>query len=264
MAEIRRTFVIPSSVKETDTMDTTDASKMKNMLFADFMIHWLDVIKPNVTLNTFSGYNMNVKKIIAPYFREKGVTLGNLQPADIQKFYSERLKVVKANSVQKYHANIRKALTYAVKMDYIQVNPIFKVEKPKKNAFIGSFYSVEEIEKLFEAAKGTYLEIPVLLGAFYGFRRSEIVGLRWKMIDFDEDTITINHTITVATIDGERHIMAEDRAKTKSSLRTLPLVAPVKEKLIALKEQQDFYRKKSKNLITKIMLSMSVLMKSEI
>ena len=96
----------------------------------------------------------------------------------IQKFYSERLKFVKANSVQKYHANIRKALTYAVKMDYIEVNPIFKVEKPKKNAFIGNFYNVDEIDKLFEAAKGTYLEIPILLGAFYGFRRSE-------MLDYD-------------------------------------------------------------------------------
>ena len=136
-------------------------------------------------------------------------------------------------------------------MDYIEVNPIFKVEKPKKNAFIGNFYNVDEIDKLFEAAKGTYLEIPILLGAFYGFRRSEIVGLRWKMIDFDENTITINHTITVTTIDGERHIMAEDRAKTKSSLRTLPLVAPVKEKLAVLKEQQESYRMKFKKSYNK-------------
>ncbi len=251
LAESRRTFTVPVNANETDEADTVNTNKMKDMLFADYMIYWLNVIKPGVTLNTFSGYNMNVKRIIAPYFREKGITLGNLQPADIQKFYSERLKFVKANSVQKYHANIRKALTYAVKMDYIEVNPIFKVEKPKKNAFIGNFYNVDEIDKLFEAAKGTYLEIPILLGAFYGFRRSEIVGLRWKMIDFDENTITINHTITVTTIDGERHIIAEDRAKTKSSLRTLPLVAPVKEKLAVLKEQQESYRMKFKKSYNK-------------
>ena len=71
------------------------------------------------------------------------------------------------------------------------------------------------------------------------------------MIDFDENTITINHTITVTTIDGERHIMAEDRAKTKSSLRTLPLVAPVKEKLAVLKEQQESYRMKFKKSYNK-------------
>ena len=143
-----------------------NTSEMGKMLFADYMIYWLDVIKPNVTLNTFSGYSINVKSIVAPYFKELGVTLAELQPKHIQEFYTEQLKRVKATSVDKYHANIRKALQYAVKMDYITVNPIFKVEKPKKKPYAASFYNVEEIEKLFEAAKGTYLEIPVLMGDF--------------------------------------------------------------------------------------------------
>lgn len=251
LTELRRTFSPPRITEGIKPDGEYQASQMRNMLFADYMIYWLDIIKPNVTLNTYSGYSANVKSIIAPYFREKGITLGNLQATDIQKFYTERLKKVKPNSVQKYHANIRKALTYAVKMDFIEINPIYKVEKPKKNSFIADYYSVEEVERLFAAAKDTYLEIPVLLGAFYGFRRSEIIGLRWKMIDFDKNTITINHTVTVATIDGEKHIVAEDRAKTKSSLRTLPLVQPVKEKLIALKEKQEMYQKKFKKSYNK-------------
>ena len=251
LTELRRTFSPPKTSDESKLDGEFNQNEMKNMLFSDYMIYWLDVIKPNVTLSTYSGYVMNVKRIIVPYFKETGITLGNLKAPDIQKFYAERLKKVKANSVQKYHANIRKALTHAVKMDYIEVNPIYKVEKPKKNSFVGSYYSVEEVEKLFAAAKDTYLEIPVLLGAFYGFRRSEIVGLRWKMIDFKENTITINHTITVASLDGERIIVAEDRAKTKSSLRTLPLVDPVKEKLLALKEKQKIYQNKFKKAYNK-------------
>lgn len=243
LAEIRRTFKVPTA--------PTDASSMADMLFADYMIYWLGIIKQSVTLNTIAGYNTNIKRIIAPYFRELNVSLGDLQPKHIQDFYSERLKVVKPNSVIRYHANIRKALEYAVKMDYIAVNPIHKVEKPKKNSYIGNFYSVEEVERLFEVSKGTYLEVPVLLGAFYGFRRSEVIGLRWKAIDFEQNTITVNHTITVAEIDGERFIVPEDRAKNKSSLRTMPLVLPVKEKLLALKEQQKLYQKKFKGSYNK-------------
>lgn len=155
LAEIRRTFKVPTA--------PTDASSMADMLFADYMIYWLGIIKQSVTLNTIAGYNTNIKRIIAPYFRELNVSLGDLQPKHIQDFYSERLKVVKPNSVIRYHANIRKALEYAVKMDYIAVNPIHKVEKPKKNSYIGNFYSVEEVERLFEVSKGTYLEVPVLL-----------------------------------------------------------------------------------------------------
>ena len=31
----------------------------------------------------------------------------------------------------------------------------------------------------------------VFIAAYYGLRRSEIIGLRWSAIDFDENTITI-------------------------------------------------------------------------
>ena len=244
LSEIRRTFKVPTAAP-------TDASSMADMLFADYMIYWLGIIRQSVTLNTIAGYSTNIKSIIAPYFRELNVSLGDLQPKHIQDFYSERLKVVKPNSVIRYHANIRKALEYAVKMDYIAVNPIHKVEKPKKNSYIGSFYSVEEVERLFEVSKGTYLEVPVLLGAFYGFRRSEVVGLRWTAIDFEQNTITVNHTVTVAKIDGEKYIVPEDRAKNKSSLRTMPLVLPVKERLLALREQQKLYQKKFKGSYNK-------------
>lgn len=64
------------------------------------------------------------------------------------------------------------------------------------------------------------------------------------MIDFNDDSITINHTVTIANEDGIKHILSEDRTKNKSSYRTLPLVGPVKEKLLALKEEQEMYRKK--------------------
>ncbi len=251
LAELRRDFVIPKAVEKPTQVVSKNTNAMADMLFADYMIYWLDIIKPNVTLNTFSSYNINVKNVIAPYFREKQITLGELQPKDIQDFYTERLKTVKANSVHKYHANIRKALIYATKMDYITVNPIFKVDKPKKQPFTASFYSVEEIEKLFEVAKGTYLDIPIIMGGFYGMRRSEAVGLRWKMIDFENNTITINHTITIASIDGERYVVAEDRTKNKSSMRTMPLVLPVKEKLLRVREQQKMYQKKFKKSYNK-------------
>ena len=39
-------------------------------------------------------------------------------------------------------------------------------------------------------------EIPIFLGAFYGLRRSEALGLKWDAIDFQNNTITIRHTVT--------------------------------------------------------------------
>ena len=127
-------------------------------------------------------------------------------------------------------------LKYAVKIDLIDVNPADKVERPKKDRYVGSFYDADEVNALFEAAKGSKLELPILFGAFYGLRRSEAIGLKWDAIDFDQNTITIRHTVTSCDLDGKRVLVASDTTKTKSSMRTLPLVPFMRERLLALKE----------------------------
>ena len=145
----------------------------------------------------------------------------------------------KANSVIHYHANIHKALKYAVKLDMIPVNPADKVERPKKEPFIGSFYDADEMKTLLEACKGTKLEMPIMLAAFYGLRRSEALGLKWDAVDFDRNTITIKHTVTECSVDGKLILVRQDRTKTKSSTRTLPLVSAVRDRLLELRAEQD-------------------------
>ena len=104
-------------------------------------------------------------------------------------------------------------------------------------------YSAEEMEKLFEAAQGHKLELIIQLAAFYGLRRAEVMGLRWEAIDFEAKTLTIRHIVTSTRIDGKKILVEADRAKTKSSLRTLPLVDPIAERLKAVKEQQEYNQK---------------------
>lgn len=225
------------------TFEPEDKPISDDILFSDFMLQWLEVVKPTIAITTYSSYSNMVKSVIAPYFEKKGITLNGLKATDIQAFYMEQLKRVKPNSVIHYHANIHKALKYAVKIELLDINPADKVERPKKNSFVGSFYDSTEVEKLFEAAKGTRLEIPIFLGAFYGLRRSEVLGLKWSAIDFQSNTITIKHTVTSCNIDGKHVQVAQDTTKTKSSMRTLPLVPVFKNKLLQLKEKQAEYRR---------------------
>ena len=191
-----------------------------DILFADYMEQWLDIIKSSVAVPTFASYSTTVKRVVAPYFREKEITLKNLAAKDIQEFYMKELQRVSASSVIHYHANIHKALKYAVKIDLIDVNPADKVERPKKDRYVGSFYDADEVNALFEAAKGSKLELPILFGAFYGLRRSEAIGLKWDAIDFEQNTITIRHTVTSCDLDGKRVLVASDTTKTKSSSLT--------------------------------------------
>ena len=51
------------------------------------------------------------------------------------------------------------------------------------------------------------------------------------------------HTVTSCNLDGKHIQIAQDTTKTKSSMRTLPLVPVFKEKLLKLKEQQEEYKR---------------------
>ena len=157
-------------------------------------------------------------------------------------------KTVSPGTVIHYHANIHKALKYAVKMDLIPFNPADKVERPKKQRYIADYYRQEELERLLEASKDHPYSLLIQMTAFYGLRRSEALGLKWDAIDFERDTITIKHIVTNAKIDGKCEIVCADRAKTKSSLRSLPLVSNIREKLLALREQQKEERHDSEYL----------------
>ena len=180
---------------------------------------------------------------IAPYFRKKKLTLRELEARHLQMFYSEQLKKVKPNTVIHYHAIIHSALKYAVKTDMLLQNVADKVDRPKKNDFQPVFLSAEEMQKMFEALRGTRLELPVLVAAFYGFRRGEVLGLKWDAIDFERGTISIKRTVTFTKADGTYREVEQQSAKTKSSLRTLPLVGSFRDYFMQVKEAQELNKK---------------------
>ncbi|MFQ9993390.1 tyrosine recombinase XerC [Ruthenibacterium lactatiformans] len=244
LLDTRKNFVPPVVSKENEDISS-------DMLFADYMELWLEIIRSSVEKTTFSSYTQMVKGKIAPYFRNTGLTLDGIQAKHIQSFYLHELKTVSPGTVIHYHANIHKALKYAVKMDLIPFNPADKVERPKKQRYIADYYRQEELERLLETSKDHPYSLLIQMTAFYGLRRSEALGLKWDAIDFERDTITIKHIVTNAKIDGKCEIVCADRAKTKSSLRSLPLVSNIREKLLALREQQKENRRVCGNCYSK-------------
>ena len=174
---------------------------------------------------------------------KKGYTLRGLEARHFQQFYTEKLKTVKPNSVIHYHAVIHQALKYALKTDLVTQNVAMKVDRPKKNDFQPVFLDAAELQKLFDIIKGTKLEMPVLVAAFYGLRRGEVVGLKWDAIDFERGSITIKRTVTSIQVDGKTQIIEQNSAKTKSSMRTLPLVGSFREYFLQVKEAQELNKK---------------------
>ena len=214
-----------------------------DMLFADYLREWLEIAKGRLAVATYSSYAAMIKKPVGPYFRQRNLTLRELEARHLQMFYSEMLRKVKPNTVIHYHAIIHSALKYAVKTDMLVQNVADKVDRPKKNSFQPVFLSAEEMQKMFEALRGTKLELPVLVAAFYGFRRGEVLGLKWDAIDFERGTISVIRTVTTITLDGKQTEIEQQSAKTKSSLRTLPLIGSFREYFLQVKEARELNKK---------------------
>lgn len=204
------------------------------MLFSDFMLEWLEIVKPSIRASTFCAYERVVKGHIVPYFKKSNLKIQDLKPLHIQKYYTEKLKEVSGNTVIKHHANIHKALSYAVTIELIQHNPSDNITLPKKKKFKTNYYDIEQINKLLNIVKNTPLETPVLLTSYYGFRRSEVLGLKWSAVDFKQNVIHVDHT---ATLVGSK-IVYDDATKNKASCRTLPLDKNIKLYLQKLKKKQ--------------------------
>ena len=224
--EIRKKF---QEEINSDNIDNED------ILFIDYMKKWLKMISSSVEPTTLNGYQGVINGRMTDYFKNTKITLQNIKPKHIQEFYQYLLdEGLCGNTVKHYHANIRKALQYAMKTDIILSNLADKVDLPKIEEYKPKFYTSDEVKTLLNEVIGTKLEIPVMIDCFYGFRRSEVIGLKWSAVDFENDTITIDHTIT----QSNGKLIIRDKTKTKSSKRTLPLEPIVKSFLIELKEKQ--------------------------
>ena len=228
---------------------------IKKTPLAEYMVYWLDIIeKPKIDETTYRGYAQKIKGKIYEYFSSTGLMLEDAKPSDIIAFYDWLFKKgLKGASVSLYHANLRKAFKDAVIRDKIKYNPMDKVEKPKREQFIASYYKQNELNELFDKIKDDQMRIVILVTSFYGLRRSEVLGLKWSAIDFDNNTLTImNKVVEVLSKDYDENTtktitITKNKTKNKSSYRTLPLIPEIKDELLQARYEQEQNKKVCKN-----------------
>ena len=121
----------------------------------------------------------------------------------------------------------------------IAYNPADRVTLPKKVKYNAKYYTVEQTNTMLEVFKDEEMYPVVLLAAFYGLRRSEVLGLKWNAVDFDAETFTVRDVV-VSCDDGG--FIDKPRTKTKSSHRTLPLTSTIHEYLKRLQQSQSEYK----------------------
>ncbi len=87
---------------------------------------------------------------------------------------------------------MKQALDYAVKRGFIEQNIMKQIDAPRDSEYRYSYYSASEVKELLQKTKEDPLHLIIMVAAYYGLRHSEILGLRWESIDFENNAININ------------------------------------------------------------------------
>lgn len=199
-------------------IDENTYIKRNKVKYVDFLEgEWLDskALKlKHVTLNT---YKNNIKNHISPYFKNNDISKITTQM--IEKFYTY-LSVEKGlaeRTILDIHKVIKSSYKTAVKRRYVGSNPVVDAEVPKVPRKEMLVWDLSEATRFLDKTHESKLYIAFLLALTTGMRQSEILGLRWKDINWEEGALNVRQTLSH---DGKKLIK---ETKTKSSSRTISL-----------------------------------------
>ena len=206
--------------------------------------------KTELRSSTKTNYLYTYDRYVRDGFGKK--KLSDVRYSDVVLFYNALLgKGLSVSTVDSVHTVIRPTFQLAVRDNVIRNNPadgaMAEIKKKwdgstgvrhaltieEEQAFLGSLDLQKNLrwKPLFTVMFGT------------GCRISEIIGLRWDDVDFENGIITIDHDVTYYPRSDKSYKCEYELAlpKTEAGIRTIPMLKKVREALELEKRNQSEY-----------------------
>lgn len=238
--------------EEQITVDAHDGIKTETrMVTVNEMFDLRCDLKRGIKDNTFQNYKYMYNLFIRPNFGKMRITM--VKKTDVKRFYNTLAdgKILKVSTIDTLHNILHQVFDMALNDNYIRLNPTDNMLKELKKAHNFSVekrkaLTIPEQELFMRFLKEStqynhwYPIFAVMLGT--GMRVGELTGLRWCDIDFDEDLISVNHTLVFYNHgDNKGCTFSINTPKTEAGNRTIPILPSVKEALqMERKMQQEF------------------------
>ncbi|MFW6047195.1 MAG: tyrosine-type recombinase/integrase [Candidatus Woesearchaeota archaeon] len=217
-----------------------------NYTVREYLLQWLkDYAELNLSPTTYDGYSMIINTHLIPALGQ--LKLKNLKPMHIQSYQSKKIRSgrkdgqeggLSKKTLLQHHRVLSKALKQAVQWQLINYNPAQAVPAPSPEKPEINTLTKEEIDTLLDASNGKWIYNFIFVAVYTGMRRGELLGLRWKDINFNDKKIYIRQTLV--TKSGEGKVFK--KPKTKTSVRQIDISDRVIEVLKKVKKEQVEYR----------------------
>ncbi|PWS52010.1 site-specific integrase [Streptomyces sp. FT05W] len=205
----------------------------------EWLAYWLEhIVKPNREHNTYVKYESKVRLYLVPHLGKK--PLVRLTPAQLRSFMAElkRTEVPPAARFEVLRV-LRNALNRAVREELLTRNVAELVDMPKVTKKEAKPWNAREAITFLRSARAHRLYAACVLVLVLGLRRSEVLGLRWQDIDFDQRQFT--PLKQVQRVKGVGLVLKD--LKTESSHAVLPLPEFCARALEERRELQELERR---------------------
>ena len=223
---------------------TEQAFPTRNITLANWAHLCLNIFcASSISGNTYGGYeryirlhfgklaNMPISKITNIMVQKHINDLSRLGGKDgISEAYLTRIKVF-----------LHMVFDYAVRNNLIVVNPTLGVKIPKTGLNENRALTKEEELRLLTAVRefGKPLMFIVVVALYTGCRKGELMGLKWRHIDFENRAIKIDSQLVreyTPFIEGEtKTVYVPKSPKTKNSKRVIHMIEPLAQEFIEYK-----------------------------
>ncbi len=177
--------------------------------FADFvnnrwLLNFVDGKRHKPTTKSFYRY---MAADIVSYFGTK-LKIGEIDIDRIEdyetflrnKSFTKAGKPISDTSVRRHLETLRNILRYAKTTHYIKTNPFedYKIENLKKNTVVDYLHE-DEVSRFFSCLQDerTFWQLYMLMSLIQGFRRGEILALKWEDVDMEGQVFFVRHNLTV-------------------------------------------------------------------
>lgn len=236
-------------VKEDDILhDLRDGIRIgeSNITLNDVYEMWKKD-KKGLKQTTFGNYIYMYEHFVMGEFGKRRIQ--KIRKSDVRRLYNGMLdaKKMAVNTLETIHNVLHQIFKLAVEDGYIRLNPTDEVlgdikrahnyETPKRHAL-----TVDQQQAFVEfTAKTPKYRHWLPLFTFFlgtGCRVSEVVGLRWEDIDFEQNLISINHNMVYYQRDKGKCYYSVTTPKTPAGKRIIPMMPEVRQAILDEKAYQ--------------------------
>ncbi len=200
----------------------------------------------NMKPTTMKMYHGDEKRVFKAFGHMR---MDKITSRDIQRFVSELFsgsfdgKKMAVSSIKNHVKFMSAVFRYAIKNQMLSVNPCSGIVYPKDEKREREHYTLEEAQQfldLLQKERKEYMKYVVFftVALYTGFRKSEILGLEWSDVDFENCLLTVNRTSNYTPATG----IYTGTPKSKRSYRSLKIPVHVIDLIKRYREYQDDYK----------------------